>query len=143
MIDTFWTNQNPGTGLAPIPLTIGDAAATKVLQQVIDMATIYNRGELTGIEVEVLTGVVAPGATKNLTVSYAFGTKANRSPAQMATAAANQVCVLPNAASSIAVYSLPINYQGARYLYVWFDQDATNAGSLVTLSLAVTAKNKN
>src|SRR5690349_14592835 len=115
MIRTFWNNLRSQTDGAPLPLTVGDQAATGILHQVIDLATIQNRGELAGIEVEVLTGVVNPTAV-NLTCFYAFCTKANRTPTQLLTAAASQACLLPAAANTIQVYSLPLNYQGARYL---------------------------
>lgn len=139
MIDTFWTNLRPPQGTAPIVLTIGAAGGSNLLQQVIDLATVYNRGELAGIEVEVLTGVVAPNAV-DLTVKYAFSSYQNRDATQLATAAASQACTLPNAANTRRSYMLPLSYQGARYLHVWFDQAAMATGSLITLELRVNAK---
>ncbi len=142
MIRTFWNNLRSVIDGAPVPLTIGDQAATGVLHQCIDLATIQNRGDLAGIEVEVTTGVVNPTAV-NLTVFYAFSTKQNRTPTQLLTAAASQACLLPAAANAIRVYTLPLNYQSAQYLHIWFDQEAPASGSLITIELSVVAKNAN
>ena len=142
MINTFWTNLRPPDGSAPIVLTIGAAGGSNLLQQVIDLATVYNRGELAGIEVEVLTGVVAPNAV-DLTVKYAFSSYPNRTAVQLATAAASQVCTLANLANVIRSYMLPLFYQGARYLHVWFDQAAMATGSVITIELRVNAKTSN
>jgi len=143
MIDTFWNNLRPPDGSAPIILTIGAAGGTGLLQQVIDLGTVYNRGELAGIEVEVTNGVVAPGSTKDLTVYYAFCSKQNRTAVQLAAAAASQACRLTNTASLIQDFMLPVNYQGARYLHIWFDCTSMTAGSVITIELRVNAKTAN
>lgn len=143
MIKTIWTNLRPPDGSPPVVLTIGAAGGTGLLQQAIDLGTVYNRGELAGVELEVLTNSVAPGATKNLTVYYAFSSHDNRTAAQLATAAASQVAELPNSAATIRSYMLPMNYQGAQYLHVWFDLVALTANAVITIELRVNAKTAN
>lgn len=140
MIKTLWNNLRPPDGSAPVALTIGATGGSGLLQQVIDLATVYNRGDLAAIELEVKTGVVAPGASKDLTVYYAFCSKDNRTSTQLSTAAASQVCTLANAADTIRVYSLPVDYMGAQFLHVWFDCSSLTAGAVITLELRVNAK---
>lgn len=138
MISTFWNNIAQGT-----QILIG-SNQTQVKQQTIDLNTVYNRGELVGILLEVLTKVAAPGSPKNLTVYYAFSNYENRVPAELDTAAANQACVLANSSGVRRTYSLPVSYQGGRYLHIWFTTDSfTNASAQVELDLSVLAKTMN
>jgi len=143
MINTLWFNLRPPDGTAPVPLSIAAAGGTGLLQQSIDVATVYNRGELAGIELEVIANGVAPGSSKTLTVYYAFSSYRNRNVAELATAAASQAITLDNTASARRCYSLPIVYQGAAYLHIWFDLTALAAGSGITLELRVNAKTAN
>ena len=140
MITNLWDNLRPADGSAPVVLTIGAAGGTGLLQQVIDMATVYNRGDKAAIELEVLTGVVAPGTPKNLTIDYAFCSDYNRDSVQLATAQAQKVCALQNTASVRRVYETALVDQTARYLHVWFECDALTAGAVLTLRLRVNAK---
>lgn len=140
MISTFWNNlsQSPG-----VQILIG-SNQSQVQQQTIDLNSVYNRGELVGLLLEVLTKVAAPGASKNLTVYYAFSNFQNRVPTELATAAANQACELANSANVRRTYSLPIVYQGGRYLHIWFTTDAfTDPTAQVELDLSVLAKTMN
>lgn len=139
MINTIWTNLRPPDGTPPIPLTIGPSQ-TGILHVAVDLVTVYNRGELAGIELEVKTGVVPPGVAQTITVWYAFSSYDNRTPTQLATAAASFSATLPNTANTISSYSLPITYQGARFLHVWFDSSAMATGSVPVMELRINAK---
>lgn len=140
MINTLWFNLKKPDGSAPVVLAIPAAGGTGLLQQIINCATVYNRGELAGIELEVIANGVAPGAAKTLTVKYAFSSYDNRNVAELATAAASQAITLENTASVRQCYSLPVVYQGAQYLHVWFDCSALAAGAELTLELRVNAR---
>ena len=140
MIKTLWTNLRPPDGTAPYALTIAAAGGSNLLQQVVDLATVYNRGDLSAIEVEVITNGTAPGATKDLTVKYAFSSYDNRNTTELSTAAASQALTLANAANARRSYSLPVTYMGAQYLHIWFDCVALAAGAGITIELRVNAK---
>lgn len=140
MINTLWFNLKKPNGDPPAVLTIPASGGTGLLQQTIDCGTVYNRGELAGIELEVIANAVAPGSSKTLTVYYAFSSYANRNVAELATAASSQAITLANTASVRRSYSLPVVYQGAQYLHVWFDCSAMAAGAQIDIELRVNAK---
>lgn len=139
MISTYWNNLQK-----KVQILIGSNQSL-VKQQTIDLNTVYNRGELVGILLETVNKVAAPGVSKDLTVYYAFSNYENRTPAELATAAASQACTLPNsAAETRRTYGLPISYQGGRYLHIWFSTAAfTDASAQVELDLSVLAKTMN
>lgn len=116
MIGTFWNNIARNE---QILISSGDTLAKHL---VIDLRTVYNRGELVGILLETLTKVATPGASKTLTVYYAFSNKDNRSPTELSLAAASQELNLADAAAgTIRSYSIyPLVYQGGQYLHIWF-----------------------
>lgn len=140
MITTLWDNLRPANGAAPVPLTIGPAGGTGLLHQVIDLGSVYNRGDKFAIELEILTNGVAPGSSKDLTIDYALCSDDNRDSAQLATAQAQKVCTLANSASVRRVYSTALVDQTARFLHVWFECVALTAGAHLDLRLRVNAK---
>lgn len=140
MINTLWFNLRPPDGAAPEVMSIAQAGGNGLLHKVIDCGTVFNRGELAGIELEVIANGVAPGSTKTLTVYYAFSSYDNRNVDELATASDSRAITLANTASVRRSYALPIVYQGAKYLHVWFDSSALAAGAALTLELRVNAK---
>lgn len=137
MIGTLWSNLSR---LINRKIVVGSNQSL-VEQITVDLQTVLNRGELVGIFLETLNKVAAPGAAKDLTVYYAFSQYANRVPAELATAAASQACTLDNSATARRDYSLPINYQGGRYLHIWFSAPAfTDPTAQVELDVQVLAK---
>ena len=141
MIGTFWNNIR--TPVPGVQIILG-SGQTQVKQQTIDLQTVYNRGELVGILIETLNKIAAPGASKDLTVYYAFSNNENRVPDELATAAASQACTLANVAGARRTYSLPISYQGGRYLHIWFTTVAfTDVSAQVELDVSVLAKTMN
>lgn len=143
MINTLWFNLRPPNGDAPTRLQIPASGGTGFLHQIVPVATIYNRGELAGIEIELVANGVAPGASKTVTVYYAFSSYDNRNVVELAPLAASQVLDVANVASARRSYVLPILYQGAAYLHIWFDATALAAGSELDLELRVNAKTAN
>lgn len=141
MIGTLWNNLADAVS-RQILISSADTLANK---QVIDCQIVYNRGEMVGIQLAVTNKVLTPGAGKNLRVYYAFSNYQYRTVAQMLTASTYYDCPLTDAADgNVQEYALPINYQGARYLYVWFTAEAfTNPTAKLELELAVQAKNMN
>lgn len=140
MINTLWFNLKKPNGDAPVALVIPAAGGSGLLQQTIDCATVYNRGELAGIELEVIANNVAPGSSKQLTVKYVFSSYDNRNVDELAPLAASQALDIANVAGARRSYVLPILYQGARFLHVWFDCSALAVGSQLTLELRINAK---
>ncbi len=143
MISSFWTNIAPPEDAAQILIA---SAQTQVKQQVIDLNKVFNRGELVGILIETLTKVAAPGAADlAISVFYAFSMRSDRTPAQLATAAAEYEMLLDaGGVGTLRSYSLPIVYQGARYLHIWFTSDTfTNGTSQQELVINVLAKTMN
>jgi hypothetical protein len=142
MISILWNNiSTPKPG---VQILIG-SNQVQVKQQTIDLNTVFNRGELVGILIETINKVASPGAAKNITTFYAFSNYENRVPAELATAAGSQVMELPNsAAGTRRTYSLPIVYQGGRYLHIWFTSDTfTDASAQAEIDLSVMAKTMN
>lgn len=141
MIGTLWNNLAPAVN-QQILISSADALAKL---QVIDTQIVYNRGEMVGIQLGITNKILTPGSGKNLRVYYAFSTRQFNTVAQMATAASFFDCALTDAADgNLQVYSLPLNYQGARYLYIWFTADTfTNPTAQLELDLSVMAKNMN
>jgi hypothetical protein len=88
---------------------------------------------LTSLEFEVRTGGTAPGTSRTVTAYYAFASIGTYTAAEMSTAAASQSLALVNSANTTRVYTLPVVYLGARYLYVWFDHSALDASASFTL----------
>ncbi len=142
MISAFWNNiRTPSPG---VQILIG-SNQVQVKQQAIDLNTVFNRGELVGILIETVNKVAAPGVSKNVNVFYAFSNYENRVPAELATAAAEYAMALANSgAGTRRTYSLPIIYQGGRYLHIWFTSDTFTDGSAqVEIDLSVLAKTMN
>lgn len=143
MIGTIWSNiHTPKPG---VQILIG-SAETQVDQQVIDLNTVFNRGELTGLLIELVTKVAAPGTDKNLTVFYAFSDYADRTPEQLATAAGDGYVMALDAGGvgTRRTYAAPIIYQGGRYLHIWFTADTfTDVTSQQEVDLRVLAKTMN
>lgn len=137
MIGTLWSNLS-----RPINRKIVVGSNQSLVEQItVDLQTVLNRGELVGIFLETLNKVAAPGAAKDLTVYYAFSQYGNRVPAELATAAASFAATLDNSAAARRDYSLPINYQGGRYLHIWFSTPAfTDPTAQVELDVQVLAK---
>ncbi len=142
MISSFWNNihtPNNDTGLGAQILI--SASQTQVNQQTVDLNTVQNRGELVGLLIESLTKVAAPGSSQVISVFYAFTNKPGRTPAQLATAAAQYDMPLDTgAAGTLRTYNLPIVYQGGRYLSFWFTSTAFTGGSQQELDVTVLAK---
>ena len=141
MISTFWNNVARNEQLL---ISSGD---TDAKHQVINLKNVRNRGELVGILLETMNKVATPGASKTLTLYYAFSNKENRVPAEFdsTNGYASVALNLPNAAAeTIMSYSLPINYQGGDYLHIWFTAStfATPTAQL-ELDLSVLAKTLN
>jgi hypothetical protein len=142
MIGTIWSNiHTPKPG---VQILVG-SAETQVDQQVIDLNTVFNRGELVGLLIELVTKVAAPGTDKNLTVFYAFSDYADRTPAQLATAAGDgyPMPLDTGGVNTRRSYSAPIIYQGGRYLHIWFTADTFDGGSQQEVDLRVLAKTMN
>lgn len=126
----------------PIVLSITNVTSQSgVSLQEIDLqgigATGYYSRDKVAVEVEVLTNATAPGSSRTLTVYYALAGKAGLTAAELATAASNQVCDLPNASATKRVYTLPVVYISGRYLYLYFDHTARDAGSTLTVTLRI------
>lgn len=143
MLNTLWFNLKKPDGQAPEVLQIAEAGGTGLLHQIVPVATIYNRGELAGIEIELVANAVAPGASKTVTVYYAFSSYDNRNITELSPLAASQVLDVANVASARRSYVLPILYQGAAYLHIWFDATGLAAGSTLNIELRVNAKTAN
>ncbi len=111
----------------------------------IDLNTVFNRGELVGLLIETVTKVAAPGTAQVISVFYAFANRTDRTPAQLATAAAQYDLALDTGGvDTRCVYNLPIVYQGGRYLHVWFTSTAfTDPTSQQEIDLTVLAKTMN
>lgn len=139
MIGNFWNNIGNGT---QILIASGDTLAHL---QVIDLQTVYNRGELVGLAIDLLTKVASPGSGKKVTVFYAFSTKGNRTAAELYYAAASQDLTLDSGgAGTSRGYTLPINYQAGRYLYFWFTADAfTDPTAQLEADITALAKTMN
>lgn len=117
---------------------------TKVGLQRIDLQNTSGlgvRGDSVAIEVEVTNSATAIGAGRTLTVYYAFATGPDRGDSapytatQISTATSNQVCSLVTTGNNVSVFSLPVVYQGGRYLYVYFDHTALDAASSLSIKL--------
>lgn len=115
-------------------------AETGIFLQQIDMESVYNLGDLAAPELEILTGSVAPGAGLNLNLNYAFSSVPNRTVAQLTPAAGTLACAIPSTGNTSKTYTAPVVYQGARYLYLWYDHDALPAGATLELTQRVSAK---
>lgn len=142
MISTLWNNLfTPKPG---VQILIG-SGQTQVKQQTIDLNTVFNRGELVGLLIESVTKVAAPGTAKTVSVFYAFSNYENRVPAELATAAASYDMTLDTGGENTRrTYSLPIVYQGGRYLHIWFTSVAfTDPTSQQEIDLSVLAKTMN
>lgn len=142
MIGTLWNNiHTPKPG---VQILIG-SDESQVEQQVIDLNSVFNRGELVGILIETVTKVAAPGTDMGVTVFYAFSNYSDRTPAQLATAAAEFEMLLDTGGvGTRRTYSLPIVYQGGRYMHIWFTSDAfTDPTSQQEIDLSVMAKTMN
>lgn len=141
MIKTFWDSaQDELNNALKTPIIIDAVGGSNLQPQVIDLAKVQNRGDLSAIELEVTTVAVAPGASKNLTPKYAFSSVGNRTPTELSTAAASQACELANSLGVLRTYSLPVSYMGAQFLYLWFDCDALTANARLHIRARVNAK---
>jgi hypothetical protein len=96
----------------------------------------YNRDKV-AVEVKVVTNGTAPGASRTLTVYYAFAGDSGLTAAQLATAASNQVLDLANASSTTRIYTLPVVYLSGKYLYLWNDHTARDASSALTVTYRI------
>ncbi len=143
MISSFWTNIAPPEDATQILIASNQ---TQVNHQVIDLNTVFNRGELVGLLIETLTKVIAPGAADlGISVFYAFSMRSDRTPAQLATGAAEYEMTLDaGGVGTLRSYSLPIVYQGGQFLHIWFTSDTfTNGTSQQEVVINVLAKTMN
>lgn len=136
MIKQFWNSSRNGIRL----LIDNVAAETGILHQVIDLGTVYNRDHLAAIELEILTGATAPGATKNLNLNYAFSSEDTKLPAELATCATTTACTLANLPNVRRVYESAVLHNAAQYLHVWFDHDALNQWATLDCILKINAE---
>lgn len=136
MIGSFWNNLASDT-----PIIISSADTLAHLTS-IEVQSVYNQGELIGILIDLINKVINPGAGKKITVFYAFSNKKNRTAAQLFYAGASQDLTLDDLApGNVRGYSLPINYQGGHYLYIWFTADTfTNGTAQLEVDMTVLAK---
>lgn len=126
----------PVSGDLVVSITSVSSLTNQALQ-VVDLLGIggsKTRGDAISVELEVLTGATAPGASRNITVYFGFSNLSTYSATEMATSVENLEIDLVNSASTKQVFSLPVVFVGGRYLYVWFDHSARDAGSTLTLT---------
>lgn len=119
MIGNLWNNIAQGTRIL---IASADSGAHL---QCVDTRIVYNRGELIGMILGLLTKVANPGTGKTATLNYAFSNKTGRTVAELQYSKAQQVLTLADAvAGTYREYAVQFLYQGGQYLYFWFDADA-------------------
>lgn len=128
--------------VTPISISVTSVdATTGASLQVVDVggyiAGITKQPDKLAVEVSVLTNATAPGANRTVTVYYAFADVATLTAAQAATASSNQVLAIANSITTTRVYTLPVIYISGRYLYLWLDHTARDAGSTLALTVKV------
>jgi hypothetical protein len=115
-------------------------SGTNKLHQVVDLVDVQNAGDIVVVEVALKTNGVAPGADKTVTVNAAFCSLSSATPTELSTNVAEQVCALEDAADTRRFYMLPLLWQGARFLHIWFDADARDAGSAIEITTYINTK---
>ena len=126
----------------PISISITSVSSvTGTALQVVDLSGTgsvqYASRDKVSVEVEVVNNSTAPGASRTVTVYYGFASVGTYTAAQMGNNASNQVLSLANSASVTRVYTLPVVYSSGRYLYLWLDHTARDAGSTLAITVRV------
>src|SRR5579859_7736368 len=110
MINTLWDSGNAqqNNSSAPVGALVLTAAgaATGLLLQCIDLATVQNIGETINLELETITGATAPGAAQTVKMWWGFSSSGSKQPVEL-QASQNQslTCTLPQAQNQRSVRS--------------------------------------
>jgi hypothetical protein len=118
--------------LAPIVFTAAAISGTGLRS--VDLFGRSPIPESVGISFRAQGNAVAPGSGKTVTVYYALAPSPNMTIAELGGAASNQELALPAGAGGHAEFTLPVIVAGQRYLYLWFDHTAFDAGAGLTLT---------
>lgn len=121
-------------------LPFAEAGGVGLNKKVFDMSEVQNQGDYCTLELMLKTNGTAPGAAKNLSIFMAWCTEADPTAAELLTPAIETPIVLVNSINTRRFYMTTLQYQGARFLHVWFNMDALAVGAALAGRLAVSVK---